>query len=115
MMKQLDLIYKGGAFFPLSPLQGVFEGDKVQISLLNIIRAIPEEAEDPGALDRAIAKMMNRTPEEAEAEAARVRLFQRSRAPREIPNGQTLNDVVYGKWPGEESEEEVLAALEKLS
>lgn len=113
MIKQLDLVYKGGAFFPLSPLKDVFEGDKVQISLLNIIRATPEEAEDPGALDRAVAKMMNRTPEEAEA--ARARLFQQSRAPREIPNGQTLNDVVYGKWPGAETEEEVLEALEKLS
>jgi hypothetical protein len=113
MNKQLDLVYKGGAFFPLSPLNDVFEGDQVQISLLNIIRATPEEAEDSGALDRAVAKMMNRTPEEAEA--ARARLFQQSRAPREIPHGQTLHDVVYGKWPGEESAEEILAALEKLS
>ena len=71
------------------------------------------EAEDPDALNRAVAKMMNRTPEEAAA--ARARLFQQSRAPREIPNGQTLDDVVYGKWPDAETEEEVLEALEKLS
>jgi hypothetical protein len=117
MTKQLDLIYKSGAFVPLTPLQGIFEGDRVSINvnLLNIIRATPteEEAEDPDALNRAMAKMMNRTPEEREA--ARARLLQHSRAPRAIPEGQNLNDVVYGKWPGDETEEEILAALEKLS
>ena len=113
MIKQLDLVYKGGAFFPLSPLQGVFEGDKVQISLLNIVRAIPEEAEDPGALDRAVAKMMNRTPEEVEA--TRARLFAEMEPPRPLPPGKTLEDMISGKWPGDETDEEVLRALERLS
>ena len=114
MTRQLEAIYKRGAFIPLTPLQGVFEGDKVQISLLNIVRAAPEdEAEDPGALDRAVAKMMNRTPEEIEA--TRARLFSEMEPPRPLPPGKTLEDMISGKWPGDETDEEVLRALEKLS
>jgi putative addiction module CopG family antidote len=75
--------------------------------------ATEEEAEDPEALDRAMAKMMNRTPEEIEA--ARAQLFQASRPPRELPEGKTLEDMISGKWPGDETGEEVLRALEKLS
>lgn len=97
MTKQLNVIYKKGAFFPLTPLQGIFEGDIVSIILHNITRATPaeEEQEDPEALDRAIAKMMNRTPEEIEA--ARAQLFQASRPPCEIPEGKTLEDMISGK------------------
>ena len=115
MIKQLDLIYKRGAFVPLTPLQGIFEGDRVITNLLNIIRAIPaeEEAEDPGALDRAVARMMNRTPEEIEA--TRAQLFAEMEPPRPLPPGKTLEDMISGKWPGDETEEEVLRALEKLS
>jgi predicted DNA-binding antitoxin AbrB/MazE fold protein len=91
MTKQLDVIYKGGAFFPLTPPQGISEGDKVQISLLNIIRATPEEeAEDPGALERAVTRMMNRTP--GEIEATRARLFSEMEPPRPLPPGMTLED-----------------------
>lgn len=114
MTKQLEVIYRGGGFFPLSPPTGILEGDKIKISLLNIIRANPEEeAEDPQALDRAVSRITKRTPEEVEA--ARIRLFQQSRPPREIPAGQTLADVICGQWPGDETDEQILAALEKLS
>lgn len=114
MSQQLEVIYKGGAFFPLTPLQGIFEGDKLKISLLKIVRpAENEEEEDPAALDRAVARMMNRTPEEIEA--TRARLFQQSRPPREIPEGKTLEDMICGKWPGDETDEQIFEALEKLS
>jgi predicted DNA-binding antitoxin AbrB/MazE fold protein len=114
MSKQLEVIYKGGGFFPLTPLQGIVEGDKVRISLLKIINPSEDETdEEPGALERAIAKMMNRTPEEIEA--TRTRLFQQSRPPREIPEGKTLEDMICGKWPGDETDEQILEALEKLS
>jgi predicted DNA-binding antitoxin AbrB/MazE fold protein len=112
MTKQLDVIYKGGAFFPLSPLQGISEGDKVQISLLNVIRAVPEE-EDSGALERAVARMTSRTAEEIEA--TRARLFAEMELPTPLPPGKTLEDVISGKWPGDETDEEVRLALEKLS
>ena len=69
--------------------------------------------EDPDALARAVAKVLNRTPEEREQ--ARARLLQSSRPPRPLPEGQTLFDVVCGKWPGDETDEQVLEALRKLS
>src|SRR5262245_6109568 len=68
---------------------------------------------DLGALERAIAQMMNRTPEEVEE--TRARLFQEMEPTRPLPPGKTLFDVVWGQWPGDETDEEVLAALAKLS
>lgn len=68
---------------------------------------------DPDALERVIAQMTNRTPEEIEE--TRARLFQEMEPPRPLPPGKTLADILYGKWPGDETDEEVLAALEKLS
>jgi hypothetical protein len=68
---------------------------------------------DPDALERAIAQMMNRTPEEVEE--TRARLFQEMEPPRPLPPGKTLFDVVCGQWPGDETDEEVFAALAKLS
>ncbi len=68
---------------------------------------------DPDALERAVAQMINRTPEEIEQ--TRARLFQQMEPPRPLPPGQTLFDVICGKWPGDETDEEVLRALEKLS
>ncbi len=68
---------------------------------------------DPHALAKAIAKLLNRTPEEVEA--ARVRLFKSSRPPRPLPEGKTLEDVLAGQWPGDETDEQVYEALRKLS
>ena len=33
----------------------------------------------------------------------------------ELPEGKTLEDVVVGMWPGDETDEEIFAALERLS
>jgi len=68
---------------------------------------------DPDALERAIARMMNRTPEEIEE--TRARLFQEMDPPRPLPPGKSLFDVVCGQWPGDETDEEVLTALARLS
>lgn len=68
---------------------------------------------DSDALERAIAQMMNRPPEEVEE--TRARLFQEMEPPRPLPPGKTLYDVICGQWPGDETDEEVLAALAKLS
>ena len=65
------------------------------------------------ALERAIAQMMSRTPEEVEE--TRARLFQEMEPPRPLPPGKTLADILSGQWPGDETDEEVLAALAKLS
>ncbi len=42
MTRQIEAIYKGGALILPHPLEDVSEGDKVRISLLNIVRAIPD-------------------------------------------------------------------------
>ena len=34
---------------------------------------------------------------------------------RPLPPGKTLDDVVRGSWPGDESDEEINRALEELS
>jgi hypothetical protein len=73
----------------------------------------PEEDEDtdPDALAKAIAKLLNQTPEEVEQ--ARVRVLAASRPPRPLPEGKTLGDVL--QWPGDETDEQVFEALRKLS
>lgn len=66
---------------------------------------------DPDALAKAIAKLLNQTPEEKAH--ARAELFAASRPPRPLPEGKTLGDVL--QWPGDETDEEVFEALRKLS
>ena len=69
--------------------------------------------DEPDALNRAIAKMKGRTPEQI-AEA-RDQLFQAAKPPRPLPAGQSIFDAIGSQWPGDETDEEVLAALDKLS
>ncbi len=63
--------------------------------------------------EEVFAQATNRTPEEVAA--ARARLIQASPPPRELPEGKTLEDVVMGKWPGDETDEQIFEALRKLS
>lgn len=70
-----------------------------------------EEPEDPDALSRAVAAMINRTPEQIKA--AQERAIRELQPERELPPGKSIFDVV--KWPGDETDEEVFAALERLS
>jgi hypothetical protein len=63
--------------------------------------------------EEAFAQATNRTDEEVTA--ARTRLIQASPSPRELPEGKTLEDVVTGKWPGDETDEQIFEALRKLS
>lgn len=72
-----------------------------------------EEAEDPDALAKAIAKLTSRTPEEIEE--TRARIFASMEPPRPLPEGKTLFDVLEGQWPGDETDEQVYEALRKLS
>lgn len=71
------------------------------------------EIEDPNALARAISAMISRTPEEIKA--AQRRAIAEFRPENELPPGQTIFDAVCGKWPGDETDEEVFEALERLS
>ena len=63
--------------------------------------------------EEALFHAMNRTAEEIAA--ARARLLQASPAPREIPEGKTLEDMVIGQWPGDETDEQIFEVLERIS
>ena len=84
-------------------------GRRVKISIEPEIE--PEEETD--ALAEAIARLNNRTHEEIMADRARV--LAASPPPRPLPEGKTLEDVISGKWPGNETDDEIAAALRELS
>lgn len=65
------------------------------------------------ALADAIARRANRTPEEVTA--ARDEYLALVRPGKPIPEGKTFADMVVGQWPGDETDEEILDALERLS
>ena len=68
---------------------------------------------DPGALARVVERMRSRTPEEA---AAARRQTWNTLKPRTVaPPGMAAMELVYGQWPGCETDQEVAEALEQLS
>ena len=76
---------------------------------------LPEEpdGEAMASLEAEVARMNSRTPEEVAA--VRERLLAVTPPPRELPDGKNIFDVVMGKWPGDETDEQISTALEKLS
>lgn len=71
-----------------------------------------EDDYDPDALNRAVDRLRNRTPEEREA--ARQQLLNAIPTPLPIPEGKTIFDMIP-RIRGEETEEQVFEALERLS
>lgn len=80
---------------------------------------LPPEAEQ--ALQEE-ADRQNKTPEQLAMEALLAGLRNR-RIPQSLdelkprkqpPPGKTAMEMVYGQWPGDETEEELLAALKAL-
>lgn len=68
---------------------------------------------DPDALAQAVAKMTNRTPEQiAEAQAWAVATY---KPQNPLPPDMSLFDALAGKWPGNETDEQIASALERLS
>lgn len=64
-------------------------------------------------LAEAVARMTSRSPEQLAEIRERSAGFARPGKP--LPTGQTIFDAVIGKWPGQESDEEVTEALRRLS
>lgn len=85
-------------------------GETLEVYIRNLAE---READTADIVAQGIEWLRNRTP--AEVQAARERIFAASSAPRELPPGETILEVVVGKWPGTETDAEVQAALEKLS
>ncbi len=73
----------------------------------------PDALAEPESLQAAAERISGRTPEQIAG--ARRRLLAASPPPQDLPDGQTVLDAVMGHWPGDESDEEINAALERLS
>ncbi len=93
-----------------------FGGDAQTLANLLIadgLRVLEDDRNDPDALARDVAAMTSRTEEEKAAARARaIAVLQPRTAPPPGTNGMQL---VYGQWPGDETDEQVQAALDKLS
>lgn len=103
----IDAVYQKGVFIPREPLD-LSEPTWVKLQVILV-----EPDEKKGGWEKELARLQARTPEEIMA--ARERMEKTSRPPRPLPPGMTLEDVVKGMWPGDETDEEVNAALERLS
>lgn len=100
-MPTIQAVYLNGVFKPKEPVS-LPEGCEVTVEPV---------ADSP--LAREIRWATSRTPEQIEQ--ARERLLKASRPARPLPEGKTLADVVEGQWPGDETDEQVRDALERLS
>lgn len=89
------------------------EGRKYKITVQFAEGQLPVEEEPVERLDAAITRLTSRTPEEIAS--IRQRILAANPLPRELPEGQTILDTIMGKWPGEETDEQIREALEKLS
>lgn len=103
----------GSLFIPKEAVDelGLHPGDEVQVQI-----ETPRQNENPSEptlLERAVQAMSHRTPEQiAEAQARAMRDYP---PVRRVPDGKTLADVISGKWPGNETDAEIEAALRELS
>ncbi len=79
------------------------------------IQRMAEELAKAGPEDQlvqAIVAHATRTPEQIEA--TRAAIMARSRPERPLPPGKTLDDVVQGIWPGNETAEEIQDMLDDM-
>ena len=83
------------------------------MSLESYIEQLAEREVETDSIANAVAKIQGRTPEQILAD--RERILGLTEAPRPIPEGQSLFDMLEGKWPSDESEEQIRTSLEKLS
>lgn len=108
-MNTIHAIYENGIFKPTEPV-ALPEACEVE---LRIVSPLPEE---PSILEQELAwleGLKNRS--EKELEEYGRRLDSLSPPPRPIPEGKTLSDMVEGRWPGDETDEQINEALKRLS
>jgi hypothetical protein len=74
---------------------------------------VEAEGAEPDALTAAVNALINRTPEQKLADRAAV--MKTARLGRPLPEGKTFFEVVQGTWPGDETDEQIFEALERLS
>ena len=83
-----------------------------------LIATTPTEPTPPAPppeleLSEGVKRIINRTPEQKLADREAAMKYVRKGRP--LPPGKTLDDVMCGFWPGDETDEEVNRALEELS
>ena len=103
-MSTIQAVYQDGVFKPTGPVS-LPDGCEVTVE-------VTPPGENP-ALERAIRWLTSRRPEEIMA--TRERILKASPPVRPLPEGKTHAEVVQALWPGDETDEQVREALEKLS
>jgi predicted DNA-binding antitoxin AbrB/MazE fold protein len=102
-MSTIQAVFRNGVFEPKEPVN-LPDGCEVTVE-------VPTTEETP--LEREIRRLTSRTPEEIMR--AREEILKASRPARPLPEGKTHAEVVQALWPGDETDEQVREALEKLS
>ena len=105
-MTVIQAVYADGVLTPREPLN-LPEG-----SVLDVVLPKPDDDRRQSP-EEWLTAMMNRTPQEIQA--ARDRIDAKSTPARKPPEGKTWADMVVGKWPGDETDEEIREFLERLS
>ncbi|MCX6365756.1 MAG: hypothetical protein NTX57_03495 [Armatimonadetes bacterium] len=77
------------------------------------VAQLVERSSEGSPLDRALRTLMERTPDERTA--LRTAILAASRPAKPLLEGKTLEELVVGTWPGDESDAVVDAALKELS
>ena len=110
-MGTIHAIYENGVFKPKEP---VLLPEACEVEFEPRLVSLPAEA--PPRLEAELAWLEGlKSRTDAEIEAARRRLDALSPPPAPIPEGKTLSDMVEGKWPGDETDEQINEALKRLS
>lgn len=90
---------------------------QIAAAVLRVAKNAEEYSADTGNpktdFDLALTSMQTRTPQQI-AEA-RERVLTKSRRAKPLPDGKTLEDLVWRKWPGDETDEQIETELEALS
>ncbi len=60
-----------------------------------------------------VSRWAYRTPEQKRIDAEKA--LSRAWPARPLPEGMTLDDVLRGSWPGDETDDQITEALRKLS
>lgn len=110
-MGTIHAIYEDGVFKPTAPV-ALPEACEVEFEP----RVVNPSPAPSSRLEEELAwleGLKNRTA--AEIEETRRRLFALSPPPMPIPEGKTLSDMIEGKWPGDETDEQINEALKRLS
>ncbi len=89
------------------------EAEGMGLGLDIYITQLVEHSGHSSPLDRAMQTLRGRT---ADARSAlRAEVLAGSRSARPLPPGKTLEELVVGTWPGDESDSTVNEALKELS